>query len=54
MALGRVRADELRDLVAVQRTFRPDPSNRATYDRLYGEFPGLYSMQRKFFRRLNR
>ena len=54
MALGRVRADELRELVAVQRTFHPDPSNRATYDRLYGEFPGLYSMQRKFFRRLNR
>jgi xylulokinase len=54
MALGRVKADELRDLVAVQRRFHPDPSNRATYDRLYGEFPGLYSMQRKFFRRLNR
>jgi xylulokinase len=54
MALGMVETDELRDLVEVRRTFRPDPANRATYDRLYREFPGLYSMQRKFFRRLNR
>lgn len=54
IALGEVRQDELRGLVPVNRTYRPDPANRATYDRLYAEFPGLYSSQKKFFRRLNR
>lgn len=53
MALGVVKAEELRSLVEVQKTFHPDPANRATYDRLYREFPKLYSMQKKFFRRLN-
>jgi xylulokinase len=33
--------------------FTPDPSNRAGYDRLYAEFPGLYKAQRKMFARLN-
>ena len=54
MALGEVRQDELRGLVTVKETYRPNPANRATYDRLYAEFPGLYSSQKKFFRRLNR
>ncbi len=54
VALGLVTAVDVRDLVEVRRTFRPDPANRVTYDRLYREFPGLYSMQKKFFRRLAR
>ena len=54
MALGLVSASDIRDPVEVRRTYHPDPANRATYDRLYREFPGLYSMQKKFFRRLNR
>jgi xylulokinase len=53
MALGEVRADEISALVEVERTFRPDPTERAVYDRLYGEFPGLYTAQKKMFRRLN-
>ncbi len=54
MALGLVSVNEVRELVEVRRTFRPNPANRATYDRLYREFPGLYSMQKRFFRRLAR
>lgn len=54
MTLGEVRPDELRALVDVKATYRPDPRNRAAYDRLYAEFPGLYASQKKFFRRLNR
>lgn len=53
MALGAVRRDEVRDLVAVDRVFEPDPRNRAVYDRLYAEFPGLYKAQRRMFARLN-
>ena len=33
------------DLVAVDRVFAPDPAHRATYDRLYAEFPKLYKAQ---------
>jgi xylulokinase len=53
LALGAVDRDEVRDLVPVERAFQPDPSNRQIYDRLYGEFPGLYKAQRKMFARLN-
>ena len=54
VALGLVTPADVRDLVEVRRTFGPNQENRATYDRLYREFPGLYSMQKKFFRRLAR
>ncbi|MFN8052068.1 MAG: FGGY-family carbohydrate kinase [Acidimicrobiales bacterium] len=54
LTLGEVTQDELRGLVEVRATYRPDPANRATYDKLYAEFPGLYGSQKKFFRRLNR
>jgi xylulokinase len=54
MAIGAVRDDEVRDLVPAERTFTPDPANRARYDRLYAEFPRLYRSQRGMFRRLNR
>ena len=54
MAIGAVREDEIRALVPAERTFTPDPANRAAYDRLYAEFPRLYWRQRKIFHRLNR
>jgi xylulokinase len=53
LALGAVSREDIRDLVPVERVFEPDPSNRAAYDRLYAEFPGLYRAQRKMFARLN-
>jgi xylulokinase len=54
MALGAVRRDEVADLVTIDRTFRPDPANRAVYDRLFAEFPGLHKAQKGMFKRLNR
>jgi xylulokinase len=54
LALGAVRPDEVRDLVAVDAVFRPDPSTRRAYERLYREFPKLYGRQKGMFRRLNR
>jgi xylulokinase len=53
LALGAVRQDEVRDLVAVDATFRPDHTTRAVYDRLYAEFPKLYKAQKSMFQRLN-
>jgi xylulokinase len=54
LALERVRPDEIRGLVRVDRTFTPYPAHRAVYDRLFAEFPGLYKAQKGMFARLNR
>ncbi len=54
IALGDVDRDQLRGLVPLAATHRPEPANRAVYDRLYAEFPKLYRSQRRMFRRLNR
>ncbi|MGO8877022.1 MAG: xylulokinase [Acidimicrobiales bacterium] len=53
MSLGAVDASELRDVVEVDGRFEPDRSTRATYERLYDEFPKLYKIQRSMFKRLN-
>jgi xylulokinase len=54
MTLGRVGAEEIRSLVPVEATHRPDPASRQRYDRLFAEFPGFYSAQKGVFNRLNR
>ena len=54
IALGDVDRGELRGLVPLAGTHRPEPANRAVYDRLYAEFPRLYRSQRRMFHRLNR
>jgi xylulokinase len=53
LALGAVRRDEITDLVPIDRTFTPDPANRAVYDRLFAELPKLYKAQKPMFSRLN-
>ncbi|HEX6418533.1 MAG TPA: FGGY-family carbohydrate kinase [Acidimicrobiales bacterium] len=53
MSLGLVDRAEVRDLVSVANTFRPDPDTRAVYARLSAELPRLCASQRKMFRRLN-
>ena len=54
VALDQVQTTEVRGLVKVDRTFTPDPVNRAIYDQLYEELPKLYKAQKAMFTRLNR
>jgi xylulokinase len=54
LALGDVALDEVRSLVPTDGELRPDPSTRATYGRMFTEFPRLYRSQRRMFSRLNR
>jgi xylulokinase len=54
IAVGDVDREDLRHLVPLDGTFRPDASKRGVYDRLYAEFPRLYRSQRRMFHRLNR
>ncbi len=53
VVLGEVAPEQVRALVPTDRTFRPDPATRATYDRLFREFPRLHKVQHRMFRRLN-
>jgi xylulokinase len=53
IALGAVSAEEIGSLVEVQATHAPDPRTRQRYDRMFAEFPALYSAQRGLFKRLN-
>lgn len=52
LALGDVSAHEVGVLTPVTTTFRPNPSCRVVYDRLYAEFPRLYKSQKAMFARL--
>ncbi len=54
LSLGAFTVADVRNMASVERTFQPDPSTRATYDKLYAEFPKLYKAQRRMFARLNR
>jgi len=53
VALGEVHRDQLRGLVPLAGTYRPDPATRAVHDERFAEFPRLYRSQRKMFHRLN-
>jgi xylulokinase len=53
LSLGVLTAEDVRDTLRVEATFRPDTATRERYDRLYAEFPRLYKMQRRMFGRLS-
>jgi xylulokinase len=53
VALEAVSFNELRDLVAVDRTFSPSPDNLETYDTLFSELASLGASQKNTLRRLN-
>jgi len=53
VALGHLGLEDVAGLVPVESRFEPDPVPGAVYDRLYAEFPALYSSQKEMFARLN-
>lgn len=53
VALGHASADELAAKVRINQTFRPDPTNRAIYDELYGQFKALYKANKGIHAKLN-
>lgn len=52
-ALGLAPYAGLGERVPIAHTFTPDPRNRATYDRLFREYLGLYRATRGMHARLN-
>jgi xylulokinase len=53
VALGRVRVEQIPDMVEIRRTFTPDPSTASEYDVLFREFVTLYKQTKGIFKRLN-
>ena len=53
VALGRVRVEQIPDMVEIRRTFTPDPSTASEYDVLFREFVALYKQTKGIFKRLN-
>jgi xylulokinase len=52
MSLGAVAPGDVRGLVEVDATFRPDTADRDVYDRIYAEVPRLHKAQRGLSRRV--
>jgi xylulokinase len=53
-ALGQISWDDIPGLVPMAATYRPNPANSATYDRLYDAFRRIHKNNRRTYRKLNR
>ena len=54
VALGHLTWDDVADRIEITETFRPDPSNRAVYDRLFDGFLEVYKKNKGLYAKLNR
>jgi xylulokinase len=53
LALGRVKVEDIPDMVEVRSTFEPDLSQARVYDKIYPEFVNLYKQTKQIHKRLN-
>jgi xylulokinase len=53
VALGHLSWDDVPSRVEIVETYRPDPSRRDTYDRLFAAFLDLYKKNKGIYARLN-
>jgi xylulokinase len=54
MSLGFIDSyEDIPQYITIDRTFKPNPKNRAIYDRLFKEFKNLYKQNKKWFKRMN-
>jgi xylulokinase len=51
--LGYLSLDEVTELVKIKRTFEPDESNRAVYDKMHTQYRELFKRNKKVFKALN-
>ena len=54
VALGYLRWEDIPARVRIVRTFEPDRSTRATYDRAFEAFTDYYKRTKGLFAKLNR
>ncbi|MFX0047561.1 MAG: FGGY-family carbohydrate kinase [Candidatus Hermodarchaeota archaeon] len=53
VGLGYITWDQIPELVEYSETFKPNPENRAIYDKLFNEFVNIYKIMKKPYKRLN-
>lgn len=53
VALGELTWAQIPDLVRIEQVYRPDPANRAVYDRAYRAFRDVHRRNRRLYTRLN-
>lgn len=54
VALGHTRVEDLGGNVPIERTFHPNPANRAIYDAVYEQFVAMYKADKQIHARLDR
>ena len=53
VGLGYLTWDQIPGLIKYSNVFKPNPENRAIYDKLFGEFTNIYKIMKKTYKRLN-
>jgi xylulokinase len=54
MTLGYIGSfEEIAEYIKIDRVFRPNPSNRALYDRQFVEFKNVYKNNKAWYKRMN-
>ncbi|MHA1105069.1 MAG: xylulokinase [Promethearchaeota archaeon] len=53
VGLGYLTWDQIPDLVQYSNIFKPNPENRAVYDKLFNEFTNIYKIMKKTHKHLN-
>jgi xylulokinase len=53
VGLGHLAFKDIPDKVEIKATFKPNPDNLATYDKLFGEFTRFYHQNKGSYQRLN-
>ena len=53
VALGKLKAKDIPEIIRTHRVYTPDPANRAVYDNIYTQYRRLFKKNRRIFRSLN-
>jgi len=53
VGLGYLTWDQIPELIQYSNIFKPNPENRAVYDKLFSEFVNIYKIMKKTHKRLN-
>ncbi|MBV6492608.1 MAG: Xylulose kinase [Turneriella sp.] len=54
VSLGRFRFSDIKNRVAIQKTYTPNTAHQGIYDTLYAEFKNVYEAHKKIHKRLNK
>jgi xylulokinase len=53
VGLGYLTWDQIPGLIKYSNIFKPNPENRAIYDKLFSEYTNIYKIMKKTYKRLN-